>query len=420
VASVTKSVTSTLVGIAIGRHELAGVEQPVLPLFGRAASDPRKARVSVHSLLTMTSGLDCRFLPGEITLSQMRRSPDWAAFVLDLPMVYEPGAHFEYCSGGMHLLSALVSRAAHASTLAFARRELFGPLGIDTVLWPADPQGIQDGWGDLHLLPADMAKLGYLWLHDGRWEGRQVVPTEYLRAATQVQSHPGFSKGQEYGYGIWVYPLRTPPEFEGLGRGGQRITVVPGASLMIIYTGGGFEPGELGPFITRAVKGTQPLPADPAGDARLAEALQAAARPPLSRPPGDLPARAGAISGRTYALEDNPMGLDSLTLAFPGGAEALLSFVSHDRREGPRPVGLDGVPRLSPDGRFGLPVAVSGAWRDDSSFVIEYDEVANINRYTLTLGFSGDRLDAEVTEHTGLMHARFGGRARATGASASR
>jgi hypothetical protein len=83
-------------------------------------------------------------------------------------------------------------------------------------------------------------------------------------------------------------------------------------------------------------------------------------------------------------------------------------------------VGLDGVPRLSPGGRFGLPVAVSGVWRNDSTFVLDYDEVANINRYTLTLGFSGDRLDAEMTEHTGLMHARFGGSARATGPQASR
>ena len=413
-ASVTKSVTATLAGIAIGRHELSGVQQPVLAEFGRQDADPRKGRITVEHLLTMTSGLDCHYDHGEITLSQMTHSADWAAFMLDLPMAYEPGAHYEYCSGGMHLLSALVSRATGMSTLDFARRELFGPLGIERVQWPADPQGIQHGWGDLHLLPQDMARIGYLWLHDGRWGERQIVPAQWLRAATDVHSHPGFSEGQEYGYAMWVYPARQPPMYEGLGRGGQRISVVPGANLVAVLTGGGFEPGDVGAFIGRALKSSDPLPPNPAAQARLAAAVQAAAQAPRPGAPGRLPDLAHALSGRVYGIEENPLGLDSLSLSFSrGAATGALTLFLHDRRDGPRPIGLDGVPRLSPAGRFGLPVAVSGAWANDSTFALDYDEVANINDYSIVLQFSGDDMAVTLNERTGLLHdVHFAGKAR--------
>jgi CubicO group peptidase (beta-lactamase class C family) len=411
-ASVTKSVTSTLVGIAIGEGRLSGVEQTLLPLFrGRpiADRDARKERITLAHLLTMTSGLDCRYAPNEITLRRMLASPDWARFVLDLPMADEPGSRYEYCSPGMHLLSAVISRATGQSALDFARRALFAPLGITDVAWPADPQGVSFGWGDLHLQPRDAAKLGYLWLHGGRWEGGQVVPAEYLRDAVRVHVHPSAGPEQEYGFGMWVYPRRDPPMFEALGRGGQRISVVPGTDLVVVLTGGTFEPGDVGAFIGRAIRSDGPLPADSAGEARLAAAVAAAARPPAPQPVPPLPARAAAVSGRRYALEDNPAGIRALTLWFPGGAEARLRIDAAGGRDSLRPVGLDGVPRRSAGGRFDLPVAVSGAWENDSTFVLDYDEVGNINDLRLRLVFSGRAVGVALSERSGLMEARFRG-----------
>jgi CubicO group peptidase (beta-lactamase class C family) len=103
VASMTKSITSTLIGIAIGEHKLSGVGQRVIPLFPEehvVNHDQRKDRITIEHLLTMTSGLDCLFDHGEITLKEMMQSPDWIKFMLDLPMAAEPGSKFEYCSGG--------------------------------------------------------------------------------------------------------------------------------------------------------------------------------------------------------------------------------------------------------------------------------------------------------------------------------
>ena len=413
-ASATKSITSSLVGIAIGRHELSGVDQRVLPLFdsSRAAARDGKSRITIGHLLTMTSGLDCRFDHGEITLQQMMASSDWQRFVLGLPMAAEPGRRFEYCSPGMHLLSAAISRTTGGSTLDFARRELFQPLGIEGAAWPADPQGVQHGWGDLHLLPLDMAKIGYLWLHDGRWADRQIIPATWWHDALQVHAHPGWSPGQEYGYGIWLYPDRRPAVFEALGRGGQRISVVPAANLVVVFTGGGFEPGDIGAFIGRALASDGPLPDDPAAAARLTEALREAATPPHSHAVPPAPPVAAAVSGTWYLLDANPLGLKAVRLSLTDSAAAAVELRLADRVDGPRLVGLDGVPRVSVGGRFDLPVALSGAWDGAGSFVLDYDEIGNINAYRLRLTFAHDRVDVELTERTGLVHARFGGRAQ--------
>jgi len=422
-ASVTKSVTSTLVGVAIGQHKLDGVTEAVTSLLGApttARPDARKKRLTVEHLLTMSSGLDCHQEQGEITLTQMRASPDWTGFMLDLPLVAEPGSVYEYCSGGMHLLSAILTQATGMSALDFARRELFAPLGIEAAAWPSDAQGHSHGWGDLHLQPRDMAKLGYLWLRGGRWEQRQLVPADWMRAAVEVHSHPGPGPGTGYGYGLWIHPDRNPPIFEALGRGGQRISVVPAKDLVVVFTGGEFEPGDIGDFIGRAIRSDHALPEDSAGAARLARALQAATEPPAGRPPTSAPPQAALISGRTYALDANPFGLRSFSLTFPGGATAQLQLELVDRLDGPRPLGLDGVPRVSPGGRFGLPVAVSGAWESESTFLLDYDEVGNINKRRLRLDFVDEGAAVELTDSLEpLATTRYRGRVRQSPGSRS-
>jgi CubicO group peptidase (beta-lactamase class C family) len=410
-ASMTKSITSTLIGIAMGQHKLTGVNQPVVSLFPQrtiANRDPQKERITIGNLLTMTSGLDCRFGSGEITLREMMQSRDWIQFMLDLPMAAEPGSKYEYCSGGMHLLSGIISKATGIDALEFARREMFQPLGISQVAWPADPNGVTYGWGDLHLQPRDWAKIGYLWLHNGRWENRQIIPADWMQAAAQVHSRAPW--GDEYGYGFWIYPDRKPPIYEANGRGGQRLTVVPALNLVVVFTGGGFEPGDIGNFIGQSIKSDKPLPENPVGVTGLARGISDAARPPETQSVAAQGSIAKAISGKTYQLENNPAGLKSLSVTFSPGNEALIRLDFLDGRREQRPVGLDGVPRLSPGGRFGLPVAITGAWESDDTFVLNYDEVANINSYRFRLTFSGESVSVGLKEATGLIDARFGGR----------
>ena len=409
-ASMTKSVTSTLIGIAIGQHKLSGVSQSVLSLFPLrtiANRDERKEHVTIEQLLTMTSNLDCRS-QHEITLTEMMQSKDWVKFMLDLPMANDPGNKFLYCSGGMHLLSGIISQTTGVSALEFARRELFRPLGINDAVWPTDPNGITHGWGDLHLRPRDWAKLGYLWLNQGRWEDRQLVPVDWMETAIQVHSRASW--GDQYGYGFWVHPDRKPPEFEALGRGGQRVSVLSALNLIVVFTGGQFEPGDIGKFIGQSLKSDKPLPEDPAGAARLRKATSEASRSPASQPVALEPPISKTVSGQTYQLESNPVDLKSVSMTFSGSNEAVVRLEFTDGRIEQRPIGLDGVPRISPGGRFGLPVALKGAWESNDTFVFNYNEVANINSYSFRMTFSGVDVSVQLKEKTGLKEGKFHGR----------
>jgi CubicO group peptidase (beta-lactamase class C family) len=234
VYSCTKSFTSALVGIAIDKGYIADTSQPVLGFFPDRkfdATGSRKRAVKIEDLLTMSSGLG--WVEGDATYRDMYASSvDWVKFVLDLPMVAAPGALFTYSSGNSHLLSAIIQKKTGMSTGDFARARLFGPLGIRDPFWERDPSGIPiGGWG-LRLTPRDMAKLGYLYLHDGMWDGRQIVPAAWVRNSTRP--HIQASGPLKYGYQWWISPLGH--WYAALGRFGQSIFVAPSLDLVVVFT----------------------------------------------------------------------------------------------------------------------------------------------------------------------------------------
>lgn len=425
VASVTKSITSTLVGLAIARGHIRDVRQPVLGFFPErtvAGLDDRKRGQTLEHLLTMQSGWDCGVPLGTPTinadrqLAEMRRGRDWAQFALDLPMTSEPGMRFLYCNANCHLLSALLTRVTRTNALAFARRELFEPIGIRDSAWPADPQGNNYGWGDLQLHPLDMARLGQLLLERGRSAGRQIISEDWLRAATRAHVERTGGKDR-YGYFWWV-SAELPGLFEAVGRGGQRITVWPAKELVLVYTGGGFEPGDLAPFILKALtsvrselRGDQALPVNPAANARLRDKLAAAARPPAPQPVAKLPELAARISGKTYTLTANELDLATLTLQFDKSAEATVRFARLGQ-ELRCPVGLDGVERFSADTLIELPFACKGRWLTADTFLLELDRVAGISfyRFKLTFAEEGKSVAIAASERTGLGEEMIRGR----------
>lgn len=433
VASVTKGITTTLAGIAISKGKLGSPQDGLLGMFpGRfiANHEERKDRIRLEHLMTMSSGLDCKAARGEPTLWEMLGAPDNVRHMLDLPMVAEPGANFVYCSGGMHLLSAVIERATGMKTEAFARQNLFEPLGIHTLIWPADPQGVSHGFGNLHLLPRDMAKLGWLFLNGGAWGDHQIVPAEWIAAATRMQKTTG--NARDYGYGWWIPKGDSLIAYEASGRGGQQISVLPAKKTVIVMTGGGFATGEVMKLLLPALRSEEALPENPAALARLQAAIAAVARPRIAATAPVVSTRAGKVSGKTYVLDSNWMGLQQVTLTFSSRRAAMARF-----RFGPslkqfqfgraaklqgnatvnesRPVGLAGTPILSPSGMMGLPVAVSGFWEDPQTFVLEYDEVANTNCYRLRLSFEGEMVKVQAKERTGLFDESFAGKVMRAG-----
>jgi CubicO group peptidase (beta-lactamase class C family) len=266
--SVTKSVTSALVGIALGERHLQGLDQTVGELLAAHLpnnTDPRLGRVTLQQLLTMTGGLagDDRSTGGdEGLIDRLFNSRDWVGHILGRPLAYNPGTAFAYSNATSHLLSAIVADATGQSTLAFARARLFNPLGIRSdkaseptiltwppspaqnkayeqaaVAWPKDPRGYHFGAGWLRLPARDLAKFGYLYLNGGRWDTTQVVPADYVRASTQPHSHPP-QLGPEDGYGYqwWTTSVNLHASFVASGFGGQRIQVIPDLDLVVVIT----------------------------------------------------------------------------------------------------------------------------------------------------------------------------------------
>jgi CubicO group peptidase (beta-lactamase class C family) len=398
-ASVTKSVMTTLIGIAIDQGRLA-LDDPMVSFFPNrtlANLDERKQRITVRHLASMTSGLECGSVSDTADLQAMWASDDWVQFALDRPVVAEPGAKWAYCGPSIHLLSAILQEATGMTTLEFAQENLFGPLGIEEALWPMDPQGYNRGWGDLALFPEDSAKLGLLMLQGGRWEGVQIVSQDWVTNATT--SHMRTNRGQDYGYAWWVStPGETIRTFSADGRGGQFVTVIPEMNAIVATTGGGFEDkDEVGQYLAAAIGDLEnPLPANPAGEAQLEAAMDEVSRGPAAGAVPPQPELAETISGKTYILEPNPLQIQWIRLDFGEPSEATMQFeITGEPGARSIPVGLDGVLHRGP-GPEGVLAGARGEWTETDTFVVEYDEIARIDAWTMRFIFRGDQLSLQI------------------------
>jgi len=241
--SVTKSVTATLIGIAIQRGEIPGVDTPVFDLlsdYDLSGLDPRVRNATLEDLLTMRLGIEWhendRPLDDTNTTLQLEKSDDWVAFTLSQPADSDPGVKWNYNSGGSHLMSAIILQATGQTTAEYAEEHLFGPLGIQDYHWKRDPQGLPDTEGGLYLAAEDLARIGVLYLQDGVWEGERLLPEGWVAAATARQvddiapNNPNWNWG--YGYQWWRLDASGLDVWAGLGFGGQNLLVIPDRGLV--------------------------------------------------------------------------------------------------------------------------------------------------------------------------------------------
>jgi CubicO group peptidase (beta-lactamase class C family) len=401
-ASVTKTLTSVLAGIAVSR-QLVTLDQLLLSFFPREAPpDPGepKGRITVKDLLKMESGLDCGYAPGERELEQMKRSPDWVRFALALPMKYDPGTHSAYCSPGYHLLGSVIGAASHMTELEFGRKYLFNPLGIHEVIWAEDPQGRSHGWGDSHLFPQDLAKIGYLYLHGGDWNGNRILPESWVTmSVTPPAGQRGGPGGLGYEWGATNGP--NGRQFGGNGRGGQSFIIWPDLDTIVVITAGG-NAGQIARLVRDAIKSSHPLPANQDAYARLQQKVTDAAKAPSPVARSPIPPLAASISGVVYDFSVNPSRLDSLSLTFPKSGDARVDITYYGRPYS-FPMGLDGVYRVAPDGPFHLPAGAQGRWTNDTTFLLDLNFIANINHYTLEIHFESGSIDVTADEASGVI-----------------
>lgn len=250
--SATKSVVSALAGIAVARGAISGANVPVASLLSYksyANPDPRKARITLADFLTMQSGLACNDhssdSPGRETV--IDEAPDWVKATMDLPMLNDPGTKGYYCSGGVAVVGRVVENATRQKLPEFAADNLFAPLGIDRANWKWNYTLTNENkeYSQIHMRPRDMLKLGILYANGGKWEGKQLIPTDWAKTSLSALSTVDET---EYGY-FWWRPWLNVETPEGTrkvyvsaaqGNGGQKIYIVPEYQLVAVFTGGAY------------------------------------------------------------------------------------------------------------------------------------------------------------------------------------
>jgi CubicO group peptidase (beta-lactamase class C family) len=246
VKSASKSIISALVGIAIAQGRIPGVHATIGELLPSEAQglDSAKRAITVADLLSMRAGLRSTSFEN---YGAWVTSRNWVRSALAQPVVAArgDGGPMIYSTGSTHLLSAILARRTGTSTHRFAQQHLAAPLGFTLRPWQADPQGIHFGGNEMRLTPRELLRFGTLYLERGSWNGRQVVPAEWVDSSfVQRTSSPW--NGNGYGYGWWTRTSRGVRVHYAWGYGGQFVFVVPSLELVVVMTSEADTPRERG------------------------------------------------------------------------------------------------------------------------------------------------------------------------------
>ena len=408
--SVTKSIVSTLTAIELKQGLLDSVDHPVLDLFADqqiSDVDDNKKAMTVQHLLDMTSGFQWQekaYTPDE-TIMRMYRAPDRTTFVLNQPMSGAPGAKFYYNSGNPYVLSALITKKTGSNAFDFAKKELFGPLGITSAKWGrVDAQGVTDGEAGLSLAPHDMARIGYLYLHEGMWDRKQIIPSSWVeRAKAGIVAATG---GTHYANLWWSFPEKAA--LMALGRHSQMILVLPTLDVVAVMTGfvGDDERRPIMKVIdgiAGSIKAETALPPDPVAQALLATVIRRAATETPSEV-GSTPDLARDISGAAYQFTDNnKLNVTSFTLNLSGPDPSwqIITDKDHFQQTFSGLIGLNGTFRISPPAFYGIN-ATKGRWLNQRTFQIERRILGHSETQTWELTFEGNKVDVNYQDTDGF------------------
>jgi CubicO group peptidase (beta-lactamase class C family) len=405
--SLSKSFTSTGIGLAIAEGKLS-LDDTVLSFFPEDApaepSENLKA-MRVRDLLSMSTGHHAdvidRFPFTDPGVSRTR------AF-LALPVAHKPGTLFVYNTPASYMLSAIVQKVSGTPLVDYLGPRLFEPLGIRSPKWDADPKGVSLGGFGLSVTTEDIARFGQLYLQKGVWDGRRVLPADWVAAASARQvsngSNPASDWDQGYGYQFWRCRHDV---YRGDGAHGQNCIVMPNEDAVIAITSGVRDlPAVLDlvwEHLLPAMTAQTPLPADPVVQDRLSKKLASLSLPPQPGRPTSPVAR--QVSGQLYELPKNEDHLEAIGLETGAGTTLVLRSGGRDRRV---PVGhgewlrggtllVDGVEQK---------VAATGAWTADDTFTVKACRYETPFCATLGLWFAGRALVLDQETNVGSSPAR--------------
>lgn len=252
VKSVSKSIMSALVGIAIDQGHIESLDQPISDYYAeRLNGDPTgyKQRITIGNLLSMQAGLETTSF---YNFGAWVLSDDWVGFALDQPVQAPPGTRMLYSTGNTHLLSDILTAATGKSTLQFARETLAQPLGFTLNGWTRDPNGVYFGGNNMELTPRQMLAFGEMYMNGGQANGRQIVPREWVETSLHPKVRSRRNTDRQYGYGWWMLDMAGVPTTYAWGFGGQFILLAKDLDMVVVTTSSS-EPGDTRRAHTRAL-----------------------------------------------------------------------------------------------------------------------------------------------------------------------
>ena len=411
--SLSKSFTSSAIGLLVAEGRLA-VDDYVLDFFAGDAPPEPSANLKamrVRHLLAMSTG------HASDTTAPMatQQGKTWVQGFLAQPVEYEPGTHFLYNTGATYMLSAIVSKLTGGRMIDYLRPRLFGPLGIENPTWEQSPEGIDvGGWG-LRTTTADIAVFGQMYLQQGVWRGRRILPASWIAAATRLQTNNGSSPDsdweQGYGYQFWLCRHNA---YRGDGAFGQYCVVMPEQDAVLAITSG---LGDMQPPLNLVWKyllpalGPSALADDPTAHAALNARLAGLRLPtPHGRPSS---AGAAGITGKTFAFAPNDDHIEGIRFDF-GADEAVLT-IQNDRGEQVIPCGYNRWQRGEADLERAASLhaaashrsspwklAASGAWTDEQTYTARLWWYETPFARTITCRFAGEGLTLEQRINVGF------------------
>jgi CubicO group peptidase (beta-lactamase class C family) len=359
--SLSKSFTSTAVGIAIAEGKLS-LHDEVLKFFPEDAPDEPSNNLKamrVSDLLRMSTGQQ----------SEPPRTPDqrWTRTFLAHPVPFKPGTHFLYNTSATYMLSAIVQKATGSTVLDYLTPRLFEPLGIEHPTWEASPQGITTGGYGLSIRTEDIARFGQLYLQKGEWQGKQLVPAAWVEAATARQtsngSNPGSDWDQGYGYQFWRC---RHDAYRGDGAFGQYCVVLPEQDAVIVITSGVKDmQAVLNLVWDKLLPALRPSPlaSDESSQRQLERTLKG-----LTLRPQEGSASPAKVSGKAYVFPPNDRKLESIALESDDRGDTIVARFNGADQRIPCGRGAWTKSRIAYATFPEQPAAASGAWTGDDTY----------------------------------------------------
>lgn len=399
IASCTKSITSILIGIAIDKGYIKSEDQLVSSFFPEIKLTGKGFEtLSIKDLLTMTSGFDCGSSNEDSLFNELFPSNNWPKFIFNIPFIAHPGQQFSYCSCNYYLLAEIIYRATGSSPEDFAKKYLFNDLGIKSVYWSKNSQGINYGWGDLALKPHDLAKIGQLFLDGGKWNNKSLISAGWVKKAKSMNTV--FSNGNGYGYGFWI---DKDHGFNAEGRGTQRIHIDSIHNVILVVNAGGLDDDDkerIGNMIGDALLSDNKVKSDPVAFNRL-KRLESQAATEVIDSPGYISnaTEKEKLFNKAIIFPKNSLAINSAEIIWKNGKLYLILKQTGEKTI-TYPVGFGAAYKFYQVTGSGHLYALRGYWKAGNEFEIEFNMLSKINKYLIDFKLGDSANEVSIKEGT--------------------